>query len=69
MSDYSQEDFDDARDDVKQSVAQIEPTRDLKLEDKIIDAAIAGDCMDTIKRKLKITYAEVEEVLLDAGMI
>jgi hypothetical protein len=66
---YTQEDFDDLRDDSRQSVAHIEPTRDLKLEDKIIDSAIAGDCIDTIKSKLKITYAEVEEVLLDAGMI
>jgi len=66
---YTEADVKDLIDEARQSSAKIVDSPNPRLEDKIINKHMEGDCIDTIRRNLKMSYAEVEEILIDSGLI
>lgn len=66
---YTKEDFKEIIDGIRSSSVTIEDSPDPRVEDKIINKYMDGDCMDTIRREMKMPYDDVEEILTDAGLI
>ena len=55
--------------DYRESKAKVKKSNKKTDVDKIIDMFIGVDCPDTIRRALKIERSEVDEVLIEHGVI
>lgn len=55
--------------DYRESNAKIKPSPKQTDEDIIIDMFMEGSCPDTISGSMKISYSEVEQVLIKYGAL